>query len=69
VVAFAALAFGLLPAVVGVAIVLGWTVPLELGAGAGLALVACFKVAAGVWGMVSASRAPLAALPASVIHL
>ena len=65
----AALTLGLLPAVVGVAIVLGWTVPLELGAGAGLALVACFKVGAGGWGMVAASRATRPAHPASRIHL
>lgn len=69
VVAVAALALGLLPAVVGVAIVLGWTVPLEFGAGAGLALVACLKVCAGAWGMVAASRAPRPAVPTSFIHL
>ncbi len=68
-VAVGALVLALLPAVVGVAIVLGWTVPLELGAGAGLALVACFKVAAGAWGMVAASRAPRPAVPLSGIHL
>jgi hypothetical protein len=68
-VAVAALALGLLPAVVGLAIVLGWTVPLEFGAGAGLAIVACFKAGAGAWGMVAASRAPRPVVPASGIHL
>jgi hypothetical protein len=68
-VAIAALALGLLPAVMGLAIVLGWTVPLEFGAGAGLAIVACFKVGAGAWGMVAATRAPRPAVPASGIHL
>ena len=63
------MALGLLPAVVGVVIVLGWTVPLEFGAGAGLALVACFKVGAGAWGMVATSRAPSPAVPTSDIHL
>jgi hypothetical protein len=68
-VAVAALALGLLPAAVGVVIMLGWTVPLEFGAGAGLALVACFKVCAGAWGMVAASRASRPAVPTSSIHL
>jgi hypothetical protein len=68
-VAIAALALGLLPAVVGLAIVLGWTVPLEFGAGAGLAIVACIKVGAGAWGMVAAARALRPAAPASGIHL
>jgi hypothetical protein len=67
-VAVAALALGLLPAVVGVAIALGWTVPVEFGAGAGLAMVACFKVCAGFWGMVAASGAPRPAIPASRLH-
>lgn|GEM_PF-3243943 len=69
VVAVAALALGLLPAAVGVAIALGWTVPLEFGAGAGLAMVAWFKVCAGFWGMVAASGTPRPAIPASRIHL
>jgi hypothetical protein len=68
-VALAAVALGLLPAVVGVAIVLGWTVPLEFGAGAGLAMVACLKVAAAAWGMAAASRAPRPAAPSSFTHL
>jgi hypothetical protein len=68
-VAVAALALGLLPAAVGLAIVLGWTVPLELGAGAGLALVACLKFGAGAWGMVAASLVPRQAIPATGIHL
>jgi predicted nicotinamide N-methyase len=65
----AALALGLLPAVVGLGIVLGWTVPLEFGAGVGLAIVACFKAGAGAWGMVAASRAQRPAVRASAIHL
>jgi hypothetical protein len=55
--------------VVGVAIVLGWTVPLEFGAGAGLAVLAGFKVAAGAWGMVAASPTPRPAVPISFVHL
>jgi hypothetical protein len=68
-VALAALALGLLPAVVGLAIVLGWTVPLEFGAGAGLAIVAGFKAGAVAWGMVAASRAQRPAVPVSGTHL
>ena len=68
-VAVAALAFGLLPAVVGLAILMGWTVPLVSGAGAGLAMVAFIKVCAGAWGMVAACRAPRPAVPTSAIHL
>jgi hypothetical protein len=66
-IAVAALGFGLLPAVTSLAIVLGWTVPLAFGAGAGLAMVAGFKVCAGAWGMVAASRAPRPAVPISFI--
>ena len=68
VVALVAVALGLLPAVVGLAIMLGWTVPLEFGAGAGLAVVACLKFAAGAWGMVAASRAPRP-VPTCFTHL
>ncbi|HEX9100244.1 MAG TPA: hypothetical protein VF956_12220 [Candidatus Dormibacteraeota bacterium] len=68
-VALAALAFALLPALVGLAMVLGWTVPLEFGVGAGLALVAGFKVCAGAWGMAAASRVPHPAVPTSFIPL
>jgi hypothetical protein len=68
-VAVAALALGLLPAVVSVAIVVGWTVPLEFGVGGGLVMVACLKVAAGAWGLVAASRTPGPAVPPSFIHL
>ena len=68
-IAFAALAFGLLPAATSLAIVLGWTVPLEFGVGVGLAMLAGFKVCAGAWGMVAASRAPLRAVPTSLIAL
>lgn len=68
-VSVAALALGLLPAVVGLAIVLGWTVPLEFTAGAALGVVACLKVGAVAWGILAASRAPRAATPASGLHL
>jgi hypothetical protein len=64
----AALALGLLPAAVGLAIMLGWTVPLEFGAGAGLATVAFLKLGAVAWGMASSIRAPRLAAPASGIH-
>ena len=64
----AALALGLLPVLVSLAIVLGWTVPLEFGAGAGLGVLAGFKVAAGAWGMVAASRSPRPAVPTSFVH-
>jgi hypothetical protein len=68
-VAVVAVVLALLPAVVGVAIVLGWTVPLEFGAGAGLAVLAGFKAAAGTWGMVAASGTPRPAVPTSFVHL
>ena len=64
----AALALGLLPVLVSLAIVLGWTVPLEFGAGAGLGMLAGFKVAAGAWGMVAASRSPRPAIPTFFVH-
>jgi hypothetical protein len=48
---------------------LGWTVPLEFGAGAGLAIVALVKLGAGAWGMASSIRASRPAVPASGIHL
>jgi hypothetical protein len=54
---------------VGLAIMLGWTVPLEFGAGAGLAIVAFIKLSAGAWGMASSIRAPSPAVPASGIDL
>jgi predicted nicotinamide N-methyase len=59
----------LLPAAVGLAIMLGWTVPLEFGAGAGLAIVAVFKLGAAASGIASSIRAPRPAVPASGIHL
>jgi hypothetical protein len=68
-VSVAALALGLLPAAVGLVIMLGWTVPLEFGAGAGLAIVALVKLGAGAWGMASSIRASRPAVPASGIHL
>jgi hypothetical protein len=68
-VAVAAVVMALLPAVVGLAIVLGWTVPLEFGASAGLGVLAGFKLAAGAWGMVAASHTPRPAVPTSFVHL
>ena len=52
-----ALGLVLLPAAVGTAILLGWTVPLEFGAGVVLALGAV-KVGAAAWGIVAAIAAP-----------
>jgi len=68
-IAVAALALGLLPAAVSLAIMLGWTVPLEFGAGAGLAIVAFIKLGAGAWGMASSIRASRPAAPALGIRL
>lgn len=65
----AALALGLLPAAVGLAIMLGWTVPLEFGAGAGLAIVAFIKFGAGAWGVASSIRAPRSPALDAGIHL
>jgi hypothetical protein len=59
----------LLPAAVGLAIMLGWTVPLEFGAGAGLAIAAVIKLGAAAGGIASSIRAPRPAVPASGIHL
>jgi hypothetical protein len=53
-----AVIMALLPAAVGLAIVFGSTVPLEYGAGAGLAIVAGIKVASMAGGVVAALRAP-----------
>ncbi len=53
-----AIVMALLPAAVGLAIVSGSTVPLEYGAGAGLAIVAGIKVASMAGGVVAALRAP-----------
>ena len=68
-IAVAALALGMLPAAVSLAIMLGWTVPLEFGAGAGLAIVAFIKLGAGAWGMASSIRASRPAAPALGIRL
>jgi len=68
-IAVAALALGLLPAAVSLAIMLGWTVPLEFGAGAGLAIVAFIKLGGGAWGMASSIRASRPAAQALGIHL
>jgi len=53
-----AFVMALLPAAVGLAIVSGSTVPLEYGAGAGLAIVAGIKVASMAGGVFAALRAP-----------
>jgi hypothetical protein len=68
-VSVAALALGLLPAAVSVAILVGWTVPLEFGAGAGLAIAAFIKVGAVTWGLAAAGRAPRPAGLTPGIHL
>ena len=57
----AVVAVGLLPAAVGLAILLGRTVPLEFAAAAGLTILAGAKLAAVTWGFAAnlrASRAP-----------
>jgi len=64
-VAGAALALAILPAAVGLAMLLGTTVPLEFGGAAALAIVACIKLAAGASGIVAAIRAPQPARPAT----
>ena len=57
----AALALALLPVAVGLTILLGTTVPLEFGAGAGLAIVGSVKLAAVTAGILAAIRTPRAA--------
>ncbi len=60
-----AVALALLPAAVGVAILVRSTVPLEFVAAAGLAILAAIKVSAGATGVLAAIRAPLrSGLPA-----
>ncbi|HEX9476987.1 MAG TPA: hypothetical protein VGA41_10040 [Candidatus Dormibacteraeota bacterium] len=57
----AALVLALLPVAVGLTILLGTTVPLEFGVGAGLAIVGSVKLAAITAGIVAVIRTPRAA--------
>lgn len=57
-VALAALLLAVLPAAIGIAILLGTTVPLEFGAGAAIAILGGIKLAAGASGLVAAVRKP-----------
>jgi hypothetical protein len=58
VVALAALVLAILPALTGLAILLGTTVPLEFGAGAAIAVLGGIKLAAAASGLVAAMREP-----------
>jgi len=65
-VALAALLLAVLPAAIGIAILLGTTLPLEFGAGAAIAILGGIKLAAGASGLVAAARKPRPAwLPVS----
>ena len=57
-VAVTALLLATLPALIGIAILLGTTVPLEFGAGAAIAILGGIKLAAGASGLVAAIREP-----------
>ena len=57
-VAVTALLLASLPALIGTAILLGTTVPLEFGAGAAIAILGGIKLAAGASGLVAAIREP-----------
>ena len=57
-VAVTALLLATLPALIGTAILLGTTVPLEFGAGAAIAILGGIKLAAGASGLVAAIRDP-----------
>ncbi len=57
-VAVMALLLATLPALIGTAILLGTTVPLEFGAGAAIAILGGIKLAAGASGLVAAIREP-----------
>lgn len=57
-IAVIALLLAILPAVVGIAILVGTTVPLEFGAGAAIAILGGVKLAAGASGLVAAIREP-----------
>src|SRR6266404_7693915 len=65
-IAMAALLLALLPAAIGMAILLGTTLPLEFGAGAAIAILGGVKIAAWAAGLVAAIREPRPAwLPVS----
>ncbi len=53
-----ALLLSILPALIGLAILLGTTVPLEFGAGAAIAILGGIKLAAGASGLVAVIREP-----------
>ncbi len=53
-----ALLLAILPALIGLAILLGTTVPLEFGAGAAIAILGGIKLAAGASGLVAVIREP-----------
>ena len=57
-VAVTALLLAILPALIGTAILLGTTVPLEFGAGAAIAILGGIKLAAGASGLLAAIREP-----------
>jgi hypothetical protein len=57
-VAATALLLAILPALIGTAILLGTTVPLEFGAGAAIAILGGIKLAAGASGLVATIREP-----------
>jgi hypothetical protein len=57
-VAVTALLLAILPALIGTAILLGTTLPLEFGAGAAIAILGGIKLAAGASGLVAAIREP-----------
>jgi hypothetical protein len=57
-VALTALLLAILPALIGLAILLGTTVPLEFGAGAAIAILGGIKLVAGGSGLVAAIREP-----------
>lgn len=57
-VAVTALLLAILPALIGTAILLGTTVPLEFGAGAAIAILGGIKLAAAAAGVVAAIREP-----------
>ena len=56
--AVTALLLATLPALIGTAILLGTTVPLEFGAGAAIAILGGIKLAAGASGLMAAIREP-----------
>jgi len=57
-VALTALLLAVLPALIGMAILVGTTVPLEFGAGAAIAILGGIKLAAAASGLLAAIREP-----------